>query len=386
MDTISIINDVNQNILMENILIINQQKLLDLVINNFEENFKEYDSEKITYEHVSDYFNNQNFINWELFIRLMNIETTIKYKRRDNKVADIKSLIYILYEIERKNYSTKLIEFLLKIPNIIKWNIKSKFTNSYALCLLLCYSKYNNENINKIIIESDIFDSIEWKALNDDNKCSIYYYIFNQSESNIIKALENKKINIDDIVYTNKNTNKNKKAISLIIGRELTNVLKYILDCNIINNEILQSSDLLYDICIRSNFNMIKMLTEKGIDFNLIPSNSQIINKPVNYIKSQEIILYLIEKEKIILDNTMFNYCIKNDWYKVLEYYFQNDLIECEQLYKLHTLVNLIYNKHYKYTCHISSLLLKYFTENLKYNLVYEDKNEENNNFENKEK
>ena len=41
MDTINIINNFDQNVLMENILILNQSKLLDLVIKVFEEDFKE---------------------------------------------------------------------------------------------------------------------------------------------------------------------------------------------------------------------------------------------------------------------------------------------------------------------------------------------------------
>lgn len=35
MDTINIINDFEQKILMENILILNQKKLLDMIINLF---------------------------------------------------------------------------------------------------------------------------------------------------------------------------------------------------------------------------------------------------------------------------------------------------------------------------------------------------------------
>jgi hypothetical protein len=76
MDTINIINNFDQNILMENILILNQQKLLDLIFRVFEEDFKDKTNEELTLEYVQYYFDKLTFINWNLMIRLLNLKTT----------------------------------------------------------------------------------------------------------------------------------------------------------------------------------------------------------------------------------------------------------------------------------------------------------------------
>lgn len=367
MDTISIINNSNQNILMENMLIMNQQTLLDLIIDKFEEDYGNYDKELIIDE-ICNYFDKQNFINWDLFIRLINLETTFEYEKSD-KIINIKSLIYILYEIERKKYSSKLIEFLIKNSDIIKWDIKSIFSDSYTLSILLSYNiYYKNETINKIIIETDLFGEKEWKYFNKYNISAGYYFINYQSDENIIKAFENKKININDIV----NIKTGEKIINLIIKKKLVNILEYLLDKNIIDIKTLETSDLMYDICISSSFNMIEMLIEKGIDLNLYPLNLIYEYKPIYYIQSEKIILYLIQKEKITLDNFIFEIGIKNNWTNIIEYYYKNNLVEWDQVYKLWTITKLALNGNYKYTCFTISLLMNNIINNLKDNLERE--------------
>jgi hypothetical protein len=117
---------------------------------------------------------------------------------------------------------------------------------------------------------------------------------------------------------------------------------------------------------------MIEMLIEKGIDLNLISLESEFTNKPIHNIDSEEIILYLIEKEKITLDETIFNNSIKNNWNKVCEYYFKNNLIDFDKIYKLWTLSSLLVNGNYKYAYDVLSNSLTNLSINIINNLEHE--------------
>jgi hypothetical protein len=89
METINIINNFDQNILMENVLILNQKKLLELVFNVFEEDFADKTIGELTVSYVQSHLNQLKFINWDLMIRLLNLKTTFYL---DNvKIDDIET-------------------------------------------------------------------------------------------------------------------------------------------------------------------------------------------------------------------------------------------------------------------------------------------------------
>lgn len=203
MDTISIINNLDQNVLMENLLILNQKKLLDLVIKVFEEDFKEKIFEDLSIDYVKEYFRELNFINWELFIRLLNLKSTFICEQRNSRetqICDYCSLMYLIRKGVGEKKSTKLIEILLELPKgTINWDAKSIETNSNVLMMMIFHVSgfYKNLKIINKIIESDLFDLKIWEEKNIYNRNAIDYLIYSQPEEIIIKFIELKKIKLN---------------------------------------------------------------------------------------------------------------------------------------------------------------------------------------------
>lgn len=307
MDTINIIDNFDQNILMENILISNQKNLLDLVIMVFDKDFatKSVDNE-LTIEYVKKYFNTLNFINWELFIRLLNLKTSfecsIRYSKQD--ILKYSSLMYLILMIGAKHlkHSTKLIEFLLKLPKgMIDWEIKTYRTGFNALHTLLYFEKiYSNKSLVNQILESNLFDKKMWDEL----------------------------LNYDDLVIQD-------------ISNQITPI------------------DRLIDRCSDE-------LVIRAIDLGII--NLDTNNSERNYlykIKSEKVILYLMEKQLIKLDNDVFYLAVRYNWVQVLEYYFSHGFIDWGILHGPYVMFWLGFYKHYQYIFKVFSQSSKTFLANL---------------------
>lgn len=275
MDTINIINNFDQKVLMENLLMLNQKKLLDLVIKVFKEDFKEKTLDDLSIEYVKNYFNGLNFINWELFIRLLNLKSTFIHEEKINIILNSSEIInyhyHSLYYLIREHKSTKLIEFLLELPKeLIDWNVKTILTNSNILITFFSSPEiFTNLNLINKIIKSDLFDLKMWVEKNNNNLTALDHLIYFFSEEIIINFIELKKIKLNE--------------------------------------------------------NQLKK------------------------IKSEKIILYLMEKQDITMDSDIFNLAIENNWINVIDYYFEHGLIEWNKIDGISVAFWLFYHKNYAY-------------------------------------
>jgi hypothetical protein len=270
METINIINNFDQNILMENILILNQKKLLDMVINVFEKDFADKSDDGLTIYYVKEYFNSLNFINWELFIRLLNLKTTFAFGG-DYYLKNVCSIVYLIGKIGSENKSTKIIEFLLKLPRgTVNWDIKIDATGTNVLRLLLCFKKfYENSALINMFFDSDLFDKQMWREKNFYCEAPVDIIVNNCSEELIIRAIE----------------------------------------------------------------------------LGIIEVSSNIIGA----IKSEKIILHLMEKQNITLNNDIFYLAVENNWTQIIEYYFSHGFIDWNILNGPYVVFWLLCYFHYKY-------------------------------------
>lgn len=399
METINIINNLEQSILLENILILNQKKLLDLILDMFENDFGLIPSisENLTIDKLSEYFNNLSFINWNLFIKLINLKTPLKSYSKFGDEQHV-SLIYILNKIiSHENYSTNLIEILLNLPKgMIDWNVKNKTTKNNTLMILLGNKKFKkNTNIIKYILESNLFDESMWyeKNIKEENAIN---FILNYPEEMILKAFELNKFdfNYDLIIYKN-GLKKNFRPINFFIEKQYLTIVKKLFSSDLIdlkynydkrntNKEIFHIINT--SICWSNNLEIFKLAIEYGLNF-INPYNKNIEtefnnwsmwNASIDFIKKEEIILFLLKNNAIELNNKLLTNVISNNWVNILKIYFDsnflksNDLDILEEFNILWTTSILFYNKHYEYCSILFFKLLKTYYENLTYNLNQE--------------
>ena len=383
MDTINIINNFDQNVLMENILILNQSKLLDLVIKVFEEDFKEITISDLSLDYMRNYFNKLNFINWDLFIRLVNLLTEIP-KCNYNYC----SLFYLLSQIAdspntstNTNTSTKLIEFLLSLPKgIINWKVKTNISKSSTLIWFLHYEKfYSNNNIINLILESDLFDLNDWEYKNKSDIFPAYYLLKYYSEEIVIKAFEKKIIDINQsIIIKLDNKLYNSRPVIHVIKRKLIKALDYLISNGVqldFNIDQVSTNDIQYpkvsiSACFTNNLEIIKILVEKGgINFNTTLPNG---STPSHFINTEIILLYMWEKKYITLDNILFLRAVKFNWVQILDVFFSLNLIKWNELECcMWVCWYLVSNGHFQYTKTVLTKCSSLFVDNLKNGLEF---------------
>ena len=227
MDTINIINNFDQNILMENILILNQLKLLDLVFRVFEVDFKNIPIEELTLEYIQTHFDQLKFINYDLMIRLLNLKTIF-----NNKNVKTNSIIYIISSCITKSH-TKILEFLLELPKgLIDWDniiIQEKSTFVHILSYKLFCS---NENIVDKIINLDL-DYLDFWYRVIDSKTPIENLFENGNENQLLQIIKTKKFDINklfdtkDYLFSYQTT-----IINILITRKFIKILEYIFENN----------------------------------------------------------------------------------------------------------------------------------------------------------
>lgn len=96
MDTINIINNFDQKILMGNILVLNQKKLLDMIIEIFESDETNLTNKSV--QEIIEFMDTLKIINWEMFLDLLNLNTNFFYREHQTKslyyLVEKKVLIY----------------------------------------------------------------------------------------------------------------------------------------------------------------------------------------------------------------------------------------------------------------------------------------------------
>lgn len=392
MDTINIINNFDQNILMENILILNQQKLLDLVFDTFEKDFKDKQISELTQDYVKTYFDKLQYINWDLMIRLFNLPTLFNveyiiprtYFTNSNLHTGLYNDINYNYdydydEITQQNSSleyiiskclvtshTKIIEFLLGLPKeLINWENKLNILFHVMSKKLFC----SNDNIIEKIINLDLDNSDFWyncdkhkfEQKNIYRESPIGYLFSNATENQLFEIIKknifdiNKPFDLNILNKNNKIIKCKKNIINIIIERKFKKILEYIFENNYeINYKINPKKNLINRACMANDLDIIKILIKNGFDFNGYNNENDNDNEndnendnPIFLIKSESILMYLIKNNNLILTNDIFYHAIKNDWIEIIDYYFEKDIIEWETLNFPWVITLLTINKHF---------------------------------------
>lgn len=347
-DSISVINNTNQNILMENILIMNQKKLLDLCIQNFDIIEKKSEN-NLTVDYVATQFDKLNFINWDLFLKLINLNTSFKDHYKGCKIQT-KSLFYIA---DKNCY--KLLTFLLKLrDNEIAWEnaispkfnifhriMSSRINQSDDLVIgILSKTKYGSDTIKQLLKNRD-----------NRGKTPIDYFIQNCKETSILQALKSNYIWID---YNDVNSN---NLVHWACARAQLELFDWLFT----NGACMDKSNKwgkkpIHIACIKNNFQIVTTLLSmckvnpnimdgdclKPIDYAVIHSDSKLVN-------------YLIDCGIAIDDYDTFNDVVEYQNSKVIDYFLTNLPTHAGSSNVIWTLYKLIQKKHY-------NLMYKYFT------------------------
>ena len=341
MNTINIIDNFDQNILMENILLANQKKLLDLVLRIFEQDFGEKQQDELTNNYVENYLNKMKFINWDLFIRLINLKSKI-YKFPN-------SIRYIIYQCSNKS-NIKIIEFLLGLPKgIIQWE------NNDIYYILMTKNFYSSNFIIDKIFNSDIVNIDFWynNYVNEQTN-TIYSPIsllfISGKDEQILKIIQSTPT-LFDMSKIIKSNGFDTCIIYRMVTEKYIKSLEYVFEnYKEINYEIIDKKIIIYRACKTNNIDIIKLLVKYNFDFNdnMICDNNNNYNSLLE-INSEEIMMYLIYNNNLTLNNDIFYHSIKKNWIGVITYYFESNQIEWEILSYFWVLTKLTLNKHFEF-------------------------------------
>jgi ankyrin repeat protein len=312
MDTINIINDFDSKILMENMLITNQLKLLNMCKNIFEMCILK--EKKLSISEIKDYINKQKFINWELFVNLINLESEFINPRNRMKTSSLE------YLIQTKSFG--LIEFCLDFEldfkfNLINW--KKQNTNKNIFQILFKNLCENDIIINKLIdimIKNNLIEL--FKEKNTHNKSCLNYTISKCSEQVLIRLLELGFIELDWIdTYTNnlihwackRNLN---KLFNLIVNDENNNF-----NLDRVNNG---KRSALHLACINNNIDLVRILVKKNVEIELEDNDLKCpLNYAIKYGNSELV--------KLLLDQNLNIFLTKSDskiFYEIIQYQDEN--------------------------------------------------------------
>lgn len=389
MDTINIINNFDHQILQTNLLILNQKKLTELVINIFESDFADIDDNILNVEYVAEYMNKQNFINWELFLTLLNLKTTIQFEINKNKTKierTCNSLMYIFYYfINKKIPNYKMIKFLLKIPpELICWNVYSQPHDSSILNIFFDNYREDNEII-ELLMNNNSFNKL-WTYTNGIKRhCPLGYLLYyNKNISQIIQLFERKIIDINEKIMWNYQMF---SPIVFFIYNGNIEVVKYFIDHKVNLND-----DSIYtQLCSCNKIEIFRMLEDNGFDLMKKNADNKLLFWIKN-IKSIEIMEYFLEKKYVELYEQIFLNSIENNYHTIVDKFIMEKLIDLYLPSNIVLILILFKYGHFKILMNIfNDTFLKIYSNvynGMEYYYIKEkellfDDNEENNNIKN---
>lgn len=343
MDTINIINNLDQKIIIHNILITNQYKLIEMCKIFFEQ--KNIFNENTTINEVKEYIDEQKFINWEMFIDLINLDFKI-YK--PNTKIKLNTLEYL---IETK--SGKLINFLLSMDLNSKENTINWITENNNIFLLIFKNFHSDNNIiNKTI---DLIKKNNWEKIFEENfkiysKTIISYAITKCSENVLIRMLD---LNIIPIDWKDSYSN---NIIHWACKRNFCKLFNHILenesDTDLIHKHNKGKRTPLHLACIKNNFDLTKLLEENNVKLNIDSNDKTHINYAVKY-GDEKLVLYLLNIHmeldfNIYFDiNQLFYQIIKYQNENVLNYFMKNNFINIKETNFIWTILLFSYKGNY---------------------------------------
>ena len=320
METINIINNLDQKIIMENMLMTNQHKLLNLIKKIFESEYLEIN--KMSLDDIIKHINLQKFINFELFIDLINLESEFQINR--SKTNSLK------YLIETK--SLNLLEFLLDlelnfVPNLneeksdikqyglIKWIRKEE--NIFGLIFKNLY-KFDNiiDKLICLIMKNESYLN-SFKTTSFNKKSNAFYAISKCSEVIIIKLLEMELIEIDwfDDYFNG--------LIHWACKRNFVNLFNWIIEND--PNAILNINKFnrgnrtpIHLACMKNSTDLIKILIDKKVNLKFVDLNGKYaLNYAIKYTDLDMVKLLINNYIDLISNDVDFNLKI---FYEIIEY------------------------------------------------------------------
>ena len=328
METINIINNFDSKIIMENMLITNQSKLLELIINEFEFGYLSNKDLVLDKQNVSEHLNKKKFINWNLFLNLINLNTTCysqKTKSKTNSINYIISsksirLVEFLLDLTLKNYSngeTKLaeeeqIDWTGVFVNIIRQMYMSDTIINKLIDLVLADNQYRdllNEKIHK-------------------DKTTLFYLVSKCSETIILRLVETNLIQWDwEDDYAN-------GLIHWACKRNLTQLLDLVIKNNLNLDKTNKGGKTpLHLACIKNNIGIVKLLVNEKVDMEQIDlvSNAP-INYAIKYGKSELVKLLLDQDISLGLDSSdIFYQIIKYQDVELVSYFIDTNLVDIDK-------------------------------------------------------
>jgi hypothetical protein len=289
METINIINNLDYKIIMKNMLITNQYKLIVRCHEIYE--FGYLSNKNLTIEEIKEFINSQKFINWDLFIDLINLDFQIYKPNTKIKLDSLEYLVSIK--------STNLIKFLLDIDlnnlnsfnNLINWDKYNK-----NIFLQIFKNFYNNDIIINKTIDLIIKNNYEFifnKKHKLLNKSTLFYAISKCSELVVIRLFYLKLIDV------NWEDNYSNNLIHWACKRNFNDLLNLLINknSNIDLDKVNKGNrTALHIACIKNNIYLVKILVSKNVNLEIRDNNS---NYPLNYaIKycNTEIVKLLLEQ------------------------------------------------------------------------------------------
>lgn len=320
METINIINNFDSKILMENLLISNQSKLLDTIIKTFETgNLSNKELGELNLTNVKDYLDKQKFINWELFINLINLDFTFySHKTKFNSLSYIvkcKSyrLVEFLLDLTLKNYQTNQI-----IEQHFDWS--DVFVN-------VIKQMYLNDNIINKLIDLVLIDNKYKKILNKkihNNKTTLFYFVSKCSENIILRLIETKLMTLDwEDDYSN-------SLVHWACKKNLVKLFELVNENNLnMDKKNKGEKSPLHLACIKNNILLVKLLINNKVDIGCIDLESNApINYAIKYGNAKLIKLLLDENISFDCDNEIFYQIIKYQNEEMIKYFIDKNLID----------------------------------------------------------
>lgn len=326
METINIVNNFDSKIIMENMLITNQSKLLDLIINEFELGYLSNKDIVLDKQIVSEYLNKQKFINWDLFINLINLNTTC-YSQSNSKLKT-NSLNYII-----SSKSIRLTEFLLDLTLKNYSNEETKLVqeeqiNWSGVFVNIIRRMYMNDTIiNKLIdlvlVDNQYKDLLDKKIYKD--KTTLFYLVSKCSENIILRLVETNLILWDwEDDYAN-------GLVHWACKRNLTQLLDLVIKNNLNLDKTNKGGKTpLHLACIKNNIEIVKLLIDNKVNIEPIDLESNApINYAIKYGKSDLVKLLLDQDISLGLDSgELFYQLIKYQDKELVSYFIDTNLVD----------------------------------------------------------
>lgn len=340
METVNIINNFDQKIMAQNILITNQYKLTLECKKIFEQG--DLSKENLSIKEAKEYLNEQKFINWNLFIDLINLDFKF-YK--PNTYKKLNTLEYL---IETKSHN--LINFLLNVnlnnnndtePNLIN-------LNTYNIFLLIFKNFYSyDEIINKTIklIIKNGWETIFFDNDEQTNDTILFSIVSKCSETVIIKMFESNFIQINwKDQYSN-------NLIHWACKRNMIELFNWVMekypDSKLFNKQNKGGRTPIHLACIKNNLSLTKLLEEKNIDVCQDINSKSHIDYAIMR-GDRDLVLYLLNQyAQTDFTPEQFYEIIKYQDEKVVEYFLNYKLANVRYTNLLWTLCLCGYKKFY---------------------------------------